>query len=212
MTRALLVLMLVTVLAPRAGAQSTGFQIGGVAFASTRSTVLDGTSASASAMLPGVDLLLRLKLVGITARLTGAEFPAGASFGALELGLAEAGLLLGPRVLAVEGTYRKRVFRGTLGVQDYAYSGVGARSMIPIGGTGVTAMARGSLYLDFPKNANAPVSGGDAEASLRYSLPRIPLYVLLGYRIEQFTLAAGPGERWERLTGWLVGAGLRLGR
>lgn len=113
---------------------------------------------------------------------------------------------------SLTGTFGQRSVWGTDSAVNYVR--VGARSIIRIGGSGVSLLFSGSKYLP-PKfditsdkeSTDPEPDGWEGETGIFYTAPRAPIYVQLGYRTEYFSL----GQRDESLHGVIFGVGLWLG-
>jgi hypothetical protein len=59
------------------------------------------------------------------------------------------------------------------------------------------------------KSGATTASGRSGETALRFRPRSVPLYFLLGYRAEQFTVSGSPGSP-EEMTTLVLGGGLHL--
>lgn len=90
---------------------------------------------------------------------------------------------------------------------------MGVRSSLPLGGSGFHAGVAVGIYTGVSgAGGTGKGNGKEAETTLTYAPDRLPLYLTLGYRREQFTATGGSGDRPEELSGILFGGGVRLGR
>jgi hypothetical protein len=96
----------------------------------------------------------------------------------------------------------------------------GVSSTITIGGTGLRTNFMAAMYIPAgQKSGGATASGSSAEldkgmegeASLMYTVPKLPLFLQVGYRTEVFTSKAGTRTTPEEVRGLKVGGGLQLG-
>jgi hypothetical protein len=193
-------------------AQGTGvdLRLGGVAMATSRAAELAGATGTASGTMMGAEMSLRRGGLGVMARVLDGKLTAGSgSPAAAEITDAEAGLLLGVPSFAVEGGYVRRAITGSFATSVYSFYKVGARLGIEIGATGVSATVAAAAYF---KAGNQDGDGKVAETSLRYAPHGFPIYVSIGYRLEQITLKSSAGDRPDELRGILLCAGVRLAR
>jgi hypothetical protein len=131
------------------------------------------------------------------------------SFADKDFTLKEGQLFIGESWFRVEGAYGQRSMFGT--DSTVLFSRVGARSIIQIGGTGVSISLAGSKYLvgDFSHSRTGTTpkpDGWEGETGLFYTAPTIPLFAQLGYRADYFKFHG----RAEHMTGVVIGAGIWL--
>jgi len=217
MKRALLVTGLMALgAATAAGAQLRGIEVraGALAALSKRNAAFGGAVGTGSGTMSGMDLTVRAKWFGAEARVFGGDFTADS--GATAAGTIANGdlrLMAGPRTVAAEVGYGRRGFTGALTTITWSFIRIGARASLPLGGSGLHAGVALALYTGVSGAGGAGKGNGkEAETSLTYAPERLPLYLMFGYRREQFTATAASGDRPEELSGIVVGGGVRLGR
>lgn len=127
--------------------------------------------------------------------------------------LREGRLFVGPLYFHVEGAYGERSVSGTDSMATFARAGL--KSIVQIGGSGVAVILSGSKYFEprFTKKKTTdgisePVPDGwEAETSLYYTAPRVPVFARVGYKTEYFSF----GNREENLHSVIIGTGLWIG-
>lgn len=125
--------------------------------------------------------------------------------------LKEGIVVLGAAVFQVEGAYGQRSLSGTDSLVTFGRAG--ARSVIQIGGSGVSLGFAGSKYFprtfDFAnsKDSTGKPDGWEGETDIYYTAPKVPFYLQLGYRTEYFQY----GKREENMHGVMLGAGIWFG-
>lgn len=189
------------------------FQIGAQSIDTKLNTSLsDAITGRASASIRGFDAILATPghEAGIGARSLQGTFENE------DFSLQEAMIFVGQRSFNVEGGYGRRSLFDTDSTVTFARAGV--RSVVQIGGSGVSLGFRGSAYFpgDFKQQESTPGSGGkvslyllgwEGDTNIFYTLPRIPIYFQLGYRTQYFTF----GQRAETMNGFVLGTGLWMG-
>jgi hypothetical protein len=197
-------------------AQLRGVELraGAVAAVSRRNAAFNGGVGTGSGTMMGIDLVARTKWVGLEIRTLGGEFTADSGTSAAgTVANGDIRLALGPKVIAAEVGYGRRGFTGAVSTVTWSFVRVGARASMPIGGSGFTAGVVLAIYTGVARtDGGGSGSGTEIETSLTYQPPRLPGYLLLGYRREAFT-AEGTGTTYpEEIGALLVGGGVRLGR
>jgi hypothetical protein len=208
--RAVLVAAIASALPVLAGHAQGGVEIrvGGIAMPSHRAAQFGGAVGTGSGLMPGGEVLLRLRYVGLTARLFGGAFSADSGTEAVGTILAgDVRALVGPRVVAADVGYGRRAFSGTLGSRSWPFARVGLRSTVALGASGLAAEVRAAYYAGL---GNSGASGRDFETRLVWTPSHLPLYVGVGYRFERFSTASTPEDRPEVVHGLVLAAGLRV--
>lgn len=209
-----IVFLLGTVLPPPGAAQSVDARLGVVGLVSTRHAVFDDAVGTASGTLAGGELLVRMRWVGVSARLFGGSFAADSGTAAVgDVHNGDLRLLVGPPALSGDIGYGRRSFAGAIGPRAWSFVRLGARSVIAIGGTGLDGELRVAYYVGVDGGSSGGGgSGREVETRLTYGPPRLPLYLGVGYRFEAFTVQDPAAERPEEVGGLLFTAGVRVRR
>ena len=128
--------------------------------------------------------------------------------------LREGRLFIGPQWFHAEAAYGERTLSGTDSMVTFSRAGV--RSIVQIGGSGVAVIFSGSKYFG-PKFVKAKVASGsiadpvpdgwEAETSIYYTAPRVPVFLRVGYKTEYFSYA----NRDDNTHSVIFGTGLWLG-
>lgn len=188
---------------------SVELRVGGIMISGERSYEFLSNVESATGSIKGVDFLLRGKAAGISFRsLTG-------TFGTQpHVTSADARLLLFPQVFSIMvGAGRRALwsdFNATSPTQfDVGIAGVS--STVRIGGSGLRTNVSAALYLPAGQTKDKIKSGMEGEASVLYAIPKLPVFVQLGYRTELFTAKGPNSETPEEVRGIRIGGGLQLG-
>lgn len=87
----------------------------------------------------------------------------------------------------------------------YAFYRLGGRVAAPLGTTGFSVGARGSVYLPADGDSRDGATGLDAATHLRWTSPRYPVTAALEYRSERFRVARGVEQELNVVTlsaGW----------
>lgn len=207
--RAIVVALLATPFA--VGAQAR-VRVGGVGVIATRNAAVGTTTGTASGMMGGVDILLRNRMMGLSVRTLDGNFDAGGGgAGSGQITNGDVRLLLGPALFSVEGGVGRRAFTDAVATRVFNYGAAGARIAIPLGGSGYEAHLGGSAYLGgkLLNDSSNVLTGFAGQTGLYYSVPRLPLYVMAGYRFERVTVSGPSRVLPEEVSGILVGAGLQ---
>jgi len=181
-------------------------RLGGVMIAGERNSEYFDNFASGSGLVRGAEGLLRGKAGGLSFRTLSSDFGEQPQVTSADLRL-----LIGPPVFTVAVGGSRRVLWSSLGSNSFDFGLAGVSTTLAIGGTGLRANAGGVMYFPRPTTEETMKGGMEGETSLIYTLPRLPLYVQVGYRTELFTAVSGTKESPEELRGIRVGGGLQLG-
>ena len=133
------------------------------------------------------------------------------------LQIADARILLGPRLFTVEGggMYRRLDVPSQNTKQEWFYGRAGARSTFSIGASGLSTMLAGAYYpYIIETGGSSTKSGGKGwewEAGVSYSRRGIPVYISAGYRYQTFQPKTTPNVPQMELGGVFLSGGLRLG-
>jgi hypothetical protein len=121
----------------------------------------------------------------------------------------EGRIYFGENWFRVEGGYGERSLIGT--DSTVLFSRAGVKSIVQIGGMGVSISVSGSKIFqgDFShsKSKSEKPDGWEGESDIFYTAPKIPIYVQLGYRADYFTFEG----RAEHMNGIVFGTGIWLG-
>jgi len=209
-----LALALVFALLSQASGQSAGLDLrGGVTgYFSQRSAVLEGVAGRGSGTLAGIELAVRSKFMGGSARLFGGAFAADIGDEAVgEIGRADLSVVAGPTYVAAELGYALRTFTGAFGTRRWSFVRLGGQTVLPLGTTGISASVAAAVYLGVSgSHDTGKGSGRDLETRVSYTSSLIPLYVALGYRIERFIADDASETRPEEMSGLVLVAGVRV--
>jgi hypothetical protein len=92
---------------------------------------------------------------------------------------------------------------------------VGVSSTVKIGGSGLRTNVSAAVMAAAPEEGAAPgekpSTGLEGEASIMWRIPKVPLFLQLGYRTEVFTSKGSSFETPEESRGIRLGGGLQLG-
>jgi len=187
------------------------FRIGGFMISGERNYDFLNTVTSTAGSIKGVEILARAKGAGIYFRSLSGTF--GTQPKVIS---ADARVLLFPPVFTVFAGVGKRALSG---IQDKIYDIVlaGVSSTISIGGSGLRTYISGAAIVAPDKAATGtaaaknPSTGIEAEAAILYRLPKVPIFVSLGYRAETFTGKSGTVKSPEEVRGLRLGGGLQFG-
>lgn len=203
----LVMLALVGVAAPLS-AQGIEARLGPVAYLAKRNASFDGGVGSASGTPTGLEFSGRWRFVGLETRIHSATFSAASDVEAVgKVSNGQVTLLLGVPTISLGVGYGSRSFNGALGSRGWRFGRLGLRSVVPIGASGLSAEAAAMWYVGAEDG-----SGKDAETRLVFEPSRFPLYLGLGYRIEQFTSDGPSGIVTEESTGIALSLGIRYPR
>jgi hypothetical protein len=179
-----------------------------------RNAAFAGSVGTASGTLTGMELSAHRPWVGISARLFGGTFTADSGTAAAgKVANGDLRISVGQPVISGVLGYGRRGFTGGLGTISWSFIQFGVRSTVPLGSTGLEASFAVSLYGGVKNIGGAGKgSGKEAMTALTFLPARAPFFVMLGYRIEQFTATGGSGDRPEDVGGIVLGGGFRLTR
>lgn len=175
-------------------------------------SVRNGVVGTAAQQFTGtggtVEVLARFGFGGLHVRSYGADLDRG-------LGVAnlDARVLLGPQWLSLEAGQTRRALVGELASSQYTLTRVGMRSTFSLGGSGLRGMI-GAWTL---RGATLPTgvreaSGLEGETALLYRLPRLPVFVQVGYRAESYAVTlSGNRSAPEELGVLTLGGGFTFG-
>jgi hypothetical protein len=212
MRLAALSLALVVTAAP-AAAQSPRLEVwaGGGLGAGKRNAAWSGSVGAATGSGPYLQAGLRYRFVAVQARYLAADFSGDSALaGAGKVTSRELYASVGPAIAGLDLGYGQRSYRGTLAQRVWSYFTVGGHLDVPIGSSGFWAGATLHLYVGGKESSGgATASGRFGETTLSFRLRSAPLYFLLGYRVEQFTVSGTPSSP-EELTAVILGGGLHL--
>lgn len=203
-----LLLSLALFVAERGSGQDGGptrFRLG-VNTASTKrnTTLADDITRRPSAAVRGFEAAVSTSKeeVGISTRLLSGSYDDD------DFTLREARIFVGGPWFQIEGGYGQRSVSGTDSLALFARAGL--RSMVQVGGSGVSLGAAASKYFDGDFTNEEPsnkVEGWEGETNIFYTFARVPVYLQLGYRHEYFL----SGVRAENMSGLILGTGLWFG-
>jgi hypothetical protein len=180
---------------------------------SQRSAQFAGAVGTGSGVMPGGEIQIRLRYVGLAGRLVGGAFSADS--GSEAVGRVHAGdvrLLAGPRFLTADIGYGRRAFSGVFGDRSWPFVRLGVCSTLGIGATGMSAEFLIAYYAGLGgDDGSGRGSGREAETRLVYAPGRLPVYAALGYRHERFTVSSTLETRPEEVSGIVFAAGVRFG-
>jgi hypothetical protein len=194
------------------------FRLGGLVQASRSNTSI-GPSSSAvlsrvRGSLAGGEFLIRSSGIGLGGRyLIGNLDSASGAAPRQRLQVADARILMGPRVFTVEGgaMYRRLEVPSTSYKREWYYARAGARSTVAIGASGLSTLLAGAYYpYVIDKGGKSGGKGWEWEAGVSYSRRGIPAYVSIGYRYQTFQPATTTNEPQSELSGVFLSGGLRL--
>lgn len=188
---------------------SVELRVGGILINGDRTYEFLSNVESETGSIKGVDFLLRGKAAGITFRsLTG-------TFGTQpHVTSADARLLLFPQVFSiVVGAGRRALWSdfNAASPSQFDVGIAGVSSTIRIGGSGLRTNVSGAIYLPAGQTKDKIKSGMEGEASILYAIPKLPLFLQIGYRTELFTSKGTNFETPEEVRGIRLGGGLQLG-
>lgn len=176
----------------------------------------NGAVTRADANLAGVEFVAKdAGGAGVQLRYAASEIagsPSSTAAGKLEY--VDGKLFIGSRMFAVTTGYRLRTFRYPLTDRRLHLAHAGAQAGYRFAGAGVELAASGSYLrsLRKDKSDSLETSGLEGETSITYAVPRLPLYLGLGYRRELFDLKRGNTfPRREELGGLMLTIGVQTG-
>jgi hypothetical protein len=205
------------------GSDSTGYKkrpevrFGALAMRLARAVAAPGSPVTtADANLAGVEFVAKDDDgAGVHLRYAAAEIAGPAtSVSAGKLEYVDGKLIIGSKAFAVTAGYRLRTFRYPQVDRRMHFAHAGAQAGYRFHGAGIELNVAGSYFRSVKKDAvdSLQVSGWEGESSIMYTVPRLPLYVGLGYRRELFDLRRDTAfPRREELGGLLLTVGVQAG-
>lgn len=181
--------------------------VGAFGLASRRSAAFDGSVGTANAFMTGVSLGASLRYVGVSARLFGGSYPGDSAAGG-KLANGDLTISGGWPVFAGMLGYGRRGFTGAFGSISWSFWRAGVQSDLALGSSGLHAQLSLATYVGVSRGA----SGKEGETRLTWEPSGAPVFITLGYRIEQFTTVSGAGPVPDDVSGVLLGAGWRWSR
>lgn len=199
------------------GGSSAELRIGGFMINSERSMEFNNAVTTKTAPIKGLDVLARAKFIGLQFKSLTSEFE-----GQPNITSADLRLLLFPKQFSIMIGAGRRALWSSLNESSptqFDLGMAGVSSTITIGGTGLRTNFMAAMYIPAGQKsaATAGVSsaeldkGMEGEASLMYTVPKLPLFLQVGYRTEVFTSKAGTRTTPEEVRGLKVGGGLQIG-
>lgn len=200
-------------LALSAQARAASVRLGGVGLIGTRNAAVGTTAGSANGLMGGVEFLARNRFAGLTVRTIDGTFTAssGAKEGTGQITVGDVRLILGPRIFSLEGGAGRRAFSDKIATRVFNYGTAGARITLPLGGSGYEAQLGGAAYLGGKvlNDSSNVLTGFHGQTALYYAIPRLPMYVMAGYRFERVTISSGLRVLPEEVSGVVLGMGLQ---
>jgi hypothetical protein len=179
--------------------------------AGKRNAAWSGAVGAGTGSGPYFQAGVRYRFVAIEARYVGASFTADSALaGSGKVSSRELFASVGPALAGFEIGYGQRTFRGALAQRVWSYATVGGRLAVPVGSSGLVAVARLHVYAGAKESGGATTATGLAgETALRYRLTSAPLFFMLGYRVERFIVSGTPSSP-EEMTTVILGAGVHF--
>lgn len=178
----------------------------------TNLSVASGTTAAtASASLAGAELVFRsLDGGGILMRYASGSVGSGVTAG--KLSLLDGRLEIGSRTVLLELGYMLRSESVSGVTTQNGYARGGFRTNFHFGSSGIVADLEASYFKDPSQEKNGITGSGiEGESSVLYAIPKLPIYVQLGFRRETWNYT-GPvavsAEEWSTV---FLGGGFQLG-
>jgi hypothetical protein len=201
------------VMAAPAVAQSPRLEVwaGAGLGAGKRNAAWSGSVGAATGSGPYVQAGLRYRFVTVQVRYLTADFSGDSALaGGGKVSSRELYASVGPAIAGLDAGFGQRSYRGTLAQRVWSYFTVGGHLDVPIGSSGFWAGATLHFYAGGKeKNGATTASGCGGETVLRFRPRSVPLYFLLGYRAEQFTVSGTPSSP-EEMTTLVLGGGLHF--
>lgn len=185
----------------------TVLEVGAFGLVARRSAAFDGSVGTANAFETGMVLRAGLRHVGLSARLFGGSFPGDSAAGG-KLANGDVTVSGGWPALAAAVGYGRRGFTGAFGSISWSFWKAGVQSDLALGSSGLHAQLALATYVGVSRGA----SGKEGETRLIWEPARTPVYLSLGYRIEQFTVQSGGGPTPDDVSGLVLAAGWRWSR
>jgi hypothetical protein len=205
------------------GASKAEFRVGGFMVNGERSYDFAKSVKTATGQIRGLEVLLRAPAVGLYFRsLSGTFGTKGSTTNGLQPQIisADARILLFQPVFTLFGGAGKRCLCSDLANKVYDVVMGGISSTVNIGGSGLRTHISGAFLIapDNSKSTNpSPGSklqtstGLEGEAAIFYRLPRLPLFLTVGYRTEVFTGKSATSTSPEEVRGVRIGGGIQFG-
>jgi hypothetical protein len=181
-------------------------RLGGFMVNGERNAAFNNNVSTTTGSLKGVEALLRAPGIGIQVRSSESAFGSPP-----DVVNADVSLILGPPVFSVFVGGGKRAIYSTLGTNAFTFARAGLQMTFGIGGTGLRGQFGGWAYVPGPEDKDRMEMGGEGEASILYSPPRVPLYLQIGYRTEVFKSKTPSTATPEEVRGLRLGAGIQFG-
>ena len=192
-------------------------RVSGFMINSERSLEFNNVITTKTAQIKGIDVLLRSKAIGLQFKSL-----SGLYEGQPNVTSADARILLFPPVFTIMLGAGRRALWSDLNATSPTQFDIGiagVSSTVTIGGTGLRTNFSAAMYIPAgEKPSSGPATGGasmdkgmEGEASLMYRLPRVPLFLQVGYRTEVFTSKSGARTTPEEVRGVKIGGGLQFG-
>jgi hypothetical protein len=174
-----------------------------------RGSLVGGAPVTPRAVaLGGADFTLQPRNggIGLAARVTQSDLGAG------DLGSIEGGVLLGSPAFAVEGAYVMRngysVESGLSHDSVHTFGRGGVRMRGILGNSGAAVHFRAGYFVPIGQSFDADaLQGWEGESTLSWTLPRFPLTIQAGYRLERFFVSGLEQE----VSALVVGGGFTFG-
>lgn len=185
------------------------FRVSGFTINGDRSFDFNNTVANETGSVKGVEVLLRAKFAGLMVRSMTGEFGTQP-----HVTSADARILLFPPVFTIMVGAGRRALWSDLNAtspSQYDIGLAGVSSTVAIGGSGLRTNLSAAVFAPVAESQDKLKGGLEGEASILYRLPKVPLFLQLGYRTELFTTKAGTRETPEEVRGIKLGGGLQLG-
>ena len=186
------------------------FRVGGFMMNGERNYAFNNGVNAGTGTVKGIDVVLRGSGIGISARSLSGTFTNTVSGKAQpDVISADVSLLFGPPVFTVFAGAARRALSSTLATKVYTFARVGAQMSFLIGGSGLRGQVGAWGYV--PQSADEMKIGGEGEGSIIYTLPKVPIYLQLGYRTEVFTSKTTTTTTPEEVRGLRIGGGIQFG-
>lgn len=196
------------------GPRRAEFRVGGFMLSGERSYDFADSVRKATGSTKGVEIVMRAPAIGLQIRSLSGTYGKQP-----QVISADARLLLFPPSFTIFGGVGKRALSSDLNTRVFNMVQVGVSSTVSIGGTGLRTHVSGAVLIG--KDAESTATGAAAlketskgmegEAAIFYRLPRIPLFLTVGYRTEIFTGKSGSVEAPEEVRGLRIGGGIQFG-
>jgi hypothetical protein len=179
---------------------------GGFMISGERSSALSNTVSTATGSVKGVEVLMRGTGGGIYFRSSESAF--GSPPDVIN---ADASVIIGPPGFSIFAGGSRRAITSGAATNLFTFARVGLQMTFMVGATGLRGQVGGWGYVPIPDDKERMDIGGEGEASILYSPPRVPLFIQLGYRNEVFKAKTATTNIPEQVRGLRVGAGIQFG-